>query len=219
MSARTLTLDDRTYAWMLAHGTREPEVGARLRAETAAHPMARMQISPEQGQLLEWLVKALGVRRAVEVGTFTGYSALRIALALPDGGHLTCCDVSEEYTAIARRAWAEAGVTDRITLRLGPAVDTLAALIADGARDVDLVFIDADKESYAAYVEAAWTLLRTGGVVAIDNTLWSGRVADPADTEPSTEALRELATRLVADERWDLSLVPIGDGLTLLRKR
>lgn len=220
MSARSLGLDDRLHTFVLAHGVREPEVCARLRLRTAEHPLARMQISPEQGQFMDWLVRALGVRRAIEVGTYTGYSALRVALALPEGGHLLCCDVNPDTTALAREAWAEAGVSDRIELVLAPAALTLQARLDAGeAGTWDFVFIDADKPGYASYVELSHHLLRAGGTVAIDNVLWSGRVADPADHEPDTVALRVLDRALATDERWDLSLVPIGDGLTLLRKR
>lgn len=220
MSARSIGLDDRLHAFVLAHGVREPEVAARLRARTAAHPMARMQISPEQGQLMDWLVRALGVRRAFEVGTFTGYSSLRVALALPAEGHLLCCDVDAGYTALAREAWAEAGVADKVELVLAPAADTLRARLDAGeAGAYDLGFVDADKPGYATYVELAHALLRPGGALLIDNVLWSGKVADPDVVDEDTEALRTLDAALATDARWDLALVPIGDGLTLLRKR
>jgi predicted O-methyltransferase YrrM len=219
MSARTLGLDDRTHAYLLAHGVREPAVCAELRRETAALPAARMQISPEQGELMAWLVRALGVRRAIEVGTFTGYSALRVALALPPDGRLVCCDVSEDWTAIGRRAWARAGVDGKITLTIAPAADTLRDLAATSAGTWDQVFLDADKTGHATYVELAHALLRPGGVVLIDNVLWSGKVADPDVHDEDTDALRALNAALIADERWDVSMVPIGDGLTLLRKR
>ncbi len=220
MSARTLGLDDNVHAYLIAHGVQEPEAARALRERTAALPMARMQISPEQGQLMDWLVRALGVRRAIEVGTFTGYSALRTALALPEGGELLCCDVSEEWTALARAAWEEAGVAHKITLVLAPAGDTLRQRLLDGeAGTWDLVFLDADKGGYATYVELAHRLLRPGGVVLIDNVLWSGRVADANDTEPDTVALRQLNTALATDERWDRVMTPVGDGLTFLRKR
>lgn len=220
MSARTLTMTDALHTWLVDHGVREPSVARRLRDRTAELPMARMQISPEQGQLMAFLVRSLGVRHALEVGTFTGYSALRVALALPDDGTLVCCDLSEEWTAIGRPYWEEAGIADRIDLRLGPADNTLAALRAEG-RDgtFDFAFLDADKTGYAAYVEQAWHLLHRGGVIGIDNTLWSGRVLEDDPEDDDTRALKALAAALHADERWDLSLVPIGDGLTLLRKR
>jgi predicted O-methyltransferase YrrM len=220
MSARSIGLDDRLHAFVLAHGVREPEVAARLRVRTAEHPLARMQISPEQGQLMDWLVRALDVRRAFEVGTFTGYSSLRVALALPDDGHLLCCDVSEAYTALAREAWAEAGVAHKVELVIAPAAETLRARLDAGEAGAwDLGFVDADKPGYATYVELAHALLRAGGVLMIDNVLWSGRVADPSATDDDTAALRALDAALVTDPRWDLALVPIGDGLTLLRKR
>ncbi|MCB9679954.1 MAG: class I SAM-dependent methyltransferase [Alphaproteobacteria bacterium] len=220
MSRRSLQLDDTVHDYLIAVGVRESEAAARLRARTATHPRAQMQISAEQGQLMAFLVRALGVRRAIEVGTFTGYSALRVAEALPADGALLCCDVSTEYTDVGRPFWAEAGVADRITLRIAPAVDTLAALVDAGeAGTWDWVFLDADKTGYAAYVELAHTLLRTGGVVAIDNVLWSGTVADPSVVDDDTVALRTLNAALHGDARWDLSMVPIGDGLTLLRKR
>lgn len=220
MSTRTLGLDDRVHAYLLAHGVQEPAVARRLRERTATLEMARMQISPEQGQLMDWLVRALGVRRAIEVGTFTGYSALRVALALPEDGELLCCDVSEAWTQLAREAWEEAGVASKITLVLAPAADTLRARLDAGeAGRWDSVFLDADKTGYATYVELAHALLRPGGVVLIDNVLWSGRVADPEATGDDTEALRALNATLAVDERWDRVMTPVGDGLTLLRKR
>lgn len=179
-----------------------------------------MQIAPEQGQLLALLVRAVAARRIIEVGTFTGYSALVMALALPDDGCLVACDLSEEWTAIARRYWAEAGVADRIDLYLAPAADTLDRLIGEGgAGTYDVAFIDADKENYPLYYERALTLLRTGGLVAVDNVLWGGRVADAAVTDADTVAIRAFNRLLRDDERVDLSLIPIGDGLTVARKR
>ncbi len=179
-----------------------------------------MQIAPEQGQLMAWLVELIGARRTLEIGTFTGYSSLAVALALPEDGTLVACDRSEEWTTVARRYWEEAGVTQKIDLRLGPAIDTLDGLLReDGEESFDFAFIDADKISYEAYYERALRLLRTGGVVAVDNTLWSGRVADPGVRDESTEAIRAFNEKLHADTRVTLSLVPIGDGLTLARKR
>lgn len=220
MSSRTITLDESLYAYVLDHGGREPEIGRRLRERTASMPSAGMQISPEQGNFMALLVELLGVGVAVEVGTFTGYSALRTALALPPGGRLICCDVSEEYTRVGRSFWKEAGVLDRIDLRIGPATDTLDALIAEGrGGTVDFVFIDADKSNYDAYYEKALVLLRTGGLIAIDNVLWSGAVTDSGDTSADTEAIRTLNTKIHADGRVAMALLPIGDGLTLARKR
>lgn len=221
MSRSTLGLSETVQDYVLSHGVREHPVAARLRQWTAEHPMARMQISAEQGQFMAWLVKALGARRALEVGTFTGYSALVVALALPEDGRVVACDVNEETTAVGRRHWDEAGVGHKVELRIAPAVETLDALIAEGAEPFDLVFLDADKTGYARYVEQAHALLRTGGAVLIDNVLWSGRVAEPPadDDGEDTVALRALNAALHADARWDLSLLPVGDGLTLLRKR
>lgn len=215
MSNRTLNIDDRLYEYILGASLREPEVLARLRAETAAMPEHNMQISPEQGQFMALLVKLTGARRVIEIGTFTGYSSLAVALALPEDGCVVCCDVSEEYTAVARRYWEEAGVAAKMDLHLGPALDTLDTL--DG--DFDFVFIDADKTGYDAYYERCLELVRPGGLIAFDNTLWAGAVADPAVTDEDTAALRALNAKLHADPRIDLSLVPIGDGLTLCRSK
>ena len=189
-----------------------------LRDETAALPAGGMQIGPDQGQLLGFLVKLLGARRALEIGTFTGYSALSVAQALPADGKLVCCDVSDEWTSIGRRYWREAGVAERIELRIAPALDTLAALESQGER-FDLAFIDADKENYDRYYEACLRLVRPGGLIAIDNVLWSGAVADPANSSASTLALKALNDKISADSRVDFCLLPIGDGVTLVRPR
>ena len=220
MSNRTIGLSDEIYSYLLENSLREPELLRRLRDETARlTKWATMQISPEQGQFMGLLAQLVGARKAIEVGTFTGYSALAVLLAMPKDGRMICCDVSEEFTAIARRFWAEAGVADRIDLRLQPAIRTLDELIAGGAAgSFDFAFIDADKENYDGYYERALVLLRPGGLVAIDNVLWSGAVADPANREGSTEAIRRLNRKLVADRRVSISMVPIGDGLTLARK-
>ncbi len=219
MSNQTIGLDESLYAYMLAVSLREPEILAELRRETLAMPRASMQIAPEQGQFMAMLVKLTGAKRILEVGTFTGYSALIMALALPPGGRIVACDVSEEWTRTARRYWSRAGVAERIDLRLGAAASTLDALIgAGGAGTFDFAFIDADKENYRTYYERALELLRPGGLVAIDNTLWGGSVIDPAKTDPDTEAIRAFNAALHADPRVDLSLVPIGDGLSLARK-
>ena len=192
----------------------------RLRHETQKLTQAGMQIGPDQGLFLGLLVKLLGARRVVEVGTFTGYSALAMALALPPGGRIVCCDVSEEWTAIARRHWKEAGVADRIDLRLGPAKETLAALLAqEGPGSQDRFFIDADKTGYDGYYEAALGLLRAGGVIAIDNVLWSGKVADPAVHDADTEALRAINLKVRDDPRVDAVVLSVGDGVTLARKK
>jgi caffeoyl-CoA O-methyltransferase len=220
MSSRTLQMTDRLYDYLLAASLREPPLLAELRAETAKLPMAGMQISPEQGQFMAFLVETIGARRTVEVGTFTGYSALCVALALPAGGKVIACDISEEYTAVGRRYWQRAGVADKIDLRLAPALDTLGRLLADGgAGSIDFAFIDADKREYDGYYEAVLKLLRPGGIVAIDNVLWDGAVADPARQDDDTRAIRALNEKLKADSQISLSLVPIGDGLTLARKR
>jgi predicted O-methyltransferase YrrM len=196
------------------------DVQERLRQQTQAHPKAAMQIGPDQGLLLGLLVRLLDARRVVEVGTFTGYSALAMAMALPPGGRIVCCDISEEYTSIARRYWKEAGVEDRVDLRLGPATETLGRLLAaEGPGSQDLAFIDADKPGYDAYYEACLRLIRPGGLIAIDNVLWSGRVTDPAVTDADTSALRALNLKIRDDARVDAVVLTVGDGLTLARKR
>lgn len=220
MSTRTLQLSHEVHRYLLEVSVREDPVLAELRAETASHPQVNMQISPEQGQLMALLLRLIGARRCLEIGVFTGYSSLVAALALPPDGHVVACDVSEEYTAVARRYWAKAGVEDKVNLRIAPALETLESLLADGqAASFDFAFIDADKTNYLAYYEACLKLLRSGGLIAVDNTLWSGRLADPDEQGEDTRALREFNEFLHADERVDLSLVPIGDGLTLARKR
>ena len=220
MSSRTIQMTDRLYDYLLKVSLREQPLLAELRAETAKLPMAGMQISPEQGQFMALLAETIGARRAIEVGTFTGYSALCVALALPPGGKLIACDISEEFTAVARRYWAKAGIADRIELRLAPALDTLRSLLAGGAAgSFDFAFIDADKTQYDAYYEAILKLLRPGGLVTIDNVLWSGAVADGRKRDRDTVALRALNEKLKTDKRISLSMLPIGDGLTLARKR
>ena len=220
MSNRTIDLTDTLYDYLLSVSLRETDLQRRLREETATLSMARMQISPEQGQFMALIARLVGARRCLEVGVFTGYSSLAVALALPQDGRIVACDVSEEWTSVARRYWAAAGVADRIDLRLAPAIDTLDALIeAGGAGTYDLAFIDADKPAYLAYYERVLVLLRPGGLVMTDNTLWSGRVADPEVGDADTVALRHYNEYLHRDSRVDLSLVPIGDGLTLARKR
>jgi predicted O-methyltransferase YrrM len=220
MSNRTLSLDDRLYDYLLRHSLREPESLARLRAETAAHPKVNMQIAPEQGQFMQMLIRLMGARRAIEIGVFTGYSSLAVVLAMPADGRLLACDISEEYTAIARRHWQAAGVADRIELVIAPAKQTLDAHLAAGeAGQYDFAFIDADKTGYLTYYERLIQLLRPGGLIVVDNTLWSGEVANPANRDPDTVALREFNDVLLADPRIDLSLLPLGDGLTLARRR
>ena len=220
MSNRTLNLTDRLYDYVLAVSLREPPLLARLREETSALPGAEMQISPEQGQLMAFLAELIEARRCLELGTFTGYSALSVARVLPPDGEVVTCDVDETATAVARRYWAEAGVADKIRLHLAPASETLERLIAEGQGDgFDFAFIDADKENYGVYYEQVLALLRPGGLMLIDNVLWSGAVADPAREDPDTVAIRALNETLRDDARVSLSLLPVSDGLSLVRKR
>ena len=220
MSNGSIGLDEALNTYLVDAGVREHPVLTELRRETATLPNANMQIAPEEGALLALLVRLLPARRILEVGTFTGYSSTAMALAQSDGGQVTCCDVSQEWTDIARRAWADAGVADRMDLRLGPAVETLDELLGAGeAGSYDLAFIDADKASYDAYYERALQLVRGGGLIAIDNVLWSGRVADPSEDDDDTNAIRALNTKIAADERVDVVMVPIADGVTLARVR
>jgi len=192
----------------------------RLRAETLLDPMARMQISPEQGRLLSLLTRLTGTTKALEIGVFTGYSSLCVATAMPPHGRIVACDVSEQWTSVARRYWREAGVEHKIDLRLAPALETLAALEAEGhAGTFDFVFIDADKENYRSYYEHALKLVRQGGLIAVDNTLWYGRVADPAVNDSETVAIRDFNRFAAGDDRVWLALLPIGDGLTLAVRR
>lgn len=218
MSRRTLNLDDTVYDYLLGHTLREHPEQAALREATRTHPRANMQISPEQGQFMSLLVKLIGARRAIEVGTFTGYSALTVALALPDEGKVLACDISDEYTSIGKPYWQRAGVADKIELVIAPATKTLDARIAAGESGrYDFAFIDADKTGYDGYFERCLQLMRAGGVIAIDNTLWGGDVARPAQDD-DTRALQALNDKLHRDERIDMALLPIGDGLTLARK-
>jgi caffeoyl-CoA O-methyltransferase len=220
MSNRSISLTDSLYDYLLEVSLRESDILRRLREETAADPQARMQISPEQGQFMALLARLTSARRCIEVGVFTGYSSICVASVLPDGGRIVACDVSEHWTSIARRYWAEAGVAKKIDLRLAPALDTLDALVAAGeAGSYDFAFIDADKTGYVDYYERALTLLRPGGLVVVDNTLWGGSVADPEVADEDTVALRHFNEHVHLDARVDLSLVPVGDGLTLARKR
>lgn len=220
MSNRTIQLDDRTYEYLLAHSLREAPALAALRAETASHPKVNMQIAPEQGQFMQMLVRLVGARRAIEVGVFTGYSSLAVMLAMPQDGRLLALDVSPVYTAVARRHWQVAGVADRVELVIAPARETLDARLAAGeAGRYDFAFIDADKTGYLDYYERLLKLLRPGGLIVVDNTLWHGAVADPADREADTVALREFNDVLHGDERVDVALLPVGDGLTLARLR
>lgn len=220
MSNRTIPIDERLHGYLLEHSLRESDVKRRLREVTASLECSGMQIAPEQGQFMALLVELIGARRIVEIGTFTGYSALCMAEAMPTDGALICCDLSEEWTGIARGFWREAGVEERIDLRLAPALETLDALLAQGREgQFDMTFIDADKANYTQYFDRCLTLVRPGGLILFDNTLWGGRVADPQDRDEDTRAIRALNDRLLGDQRVTLSLVPIGDGLTLARKR
>ncbi len=220
MSSRNGFIAAHIYDYILANSLRDRDVFKRLRQETRAMPMGGMQISPDQGQFMGLLVELIGAKRIVEVGTFTGYSSTAMALALPADGRLIACDVSDEFTRIARRYWQEAGVADKIELRLGPAVATLDEMLAAGeAGCFDMAFIDADKESYDAYYERCLRLLRPSGLILIDNVLWGGRPADANEQDESTAAIRALNAKIRADERVTASLLSIGDGLTLARKR
>jgi caffeoyl-CoA O-methyltransferase len=211
---------DAVYEYLISNSLREPPVLRRLREETASHPQVRMQISPDQGQFMALLVQLTGARRTLEVGVFTGYSSLAVALALPADGKIVACDISEEYTSVAQRYWKEAGVDNMIDLRIKPALETLRELLAERRQGTfDLAFIDADKSNYEGYYECTLELLRPGGLILIDNVLWSGRVADPQDNEPDTKALRALNKKLLTDSRVSLSMLPIADGLTLALKR
>ncbi len=220
MTERNLKLDERLYRYLLEHSLREHPVQRELREATRDMPHGGMQIGPEQGQLMALLVRLLGARRTIEVGVFTGYSALSVALALPADGRVVACDVSEEWTTMARRYWARAKVADRIDLRIAPALQTLDALITAGeSGGYDFAFIDADKSNYPAYYERCLALVRKGGLVAVDNTLWSGAVADASKVDKDTVAIRAFNDTVHADERVDVSLLAIGDGLTLALKR
>ncbi len=220
MSTRTIALDDPLADYLQSQSLREPPAFRRCRQETAQLPMCNMQIAPEQGQFLYLQLRLMGARRAIEIGTFTGYSALWIASALPPDGCLIACDINEEWTSRARHYWEDAGVKDRIELRLGRGRDTMDTLLKnDQQQSFDFVFIDADKEQYDAYYERALQLIRPGGLIAIDNVLWGGKVANSNATDPDTQAIRAFNEKLHNDERVDLSLIPIGDGLTLCRKR
>jgi predicted O-methyltransferase YrrM len=218
--SRYVPIDERTYEYLLNTSIRQTEVARRLREETQRMPNAQMQIGPDQGQFMQLLVQVLRAKKTLEVGVFTGYSALWVALGLPADGRIIACDVSEEYTAVARRYWKEAGVDQKIDLRLRPALETLDTLIKEGqSGSFDFAFIDADKTNYQNYYERCLQLLRAGGVIAIDNTIWSGKVADPNANDADTFAIKQLNQKLHRDERVSLSMLTVGDGLTLAMKR
>ncbi len=221
MSNQSIGLSDPLYQYLLDNSVREPEILAKLRAETAKHPLVNMQISPEQGQLMGLLVQLIGARKCLEVGVFTGYSSLTVALNLPDDGQIIACDVSDEFTSIARKYWQEAGVSDKISLHIAPALETLDRLIANSESSTfDFAFIDADKNNYAAYYDRCFQLVRQGGLILVDNVLWYGRVADPSmDNDKRTQAIKQINQQIYHDARVQISLIPIGDGLTIARKR
>ena len=220
MSNRTIEMNDALYGYLLHASLREPPLLKRLREETARHPRATMQISPEQGQFMALLARLMGARRCIEVGVFTGYSSLSVALVLPADGYILACDVSEEFTTVARRYWKEAGVERKIELKLAPALETLDTRLQAGeAASYDLAFIDADKSNYDGYYERILKLLRPGGLVLVDNVLWDGAVIDKQDQTEDTVAIRAFNEKLKKDERIALSMLPVGDGLTLALKR
>ncbi|GAA6621476.1 class I SAM-dependent methyltransferase [Scytonema sp. NUACC26] len=218
MANQTLGLEKNLYDYLLSVSVQEPEVLTKLRQETAQHPMSQMQIAPEQGQFMALLVQLMGAKRTLDIGIFTGYSSLVVALALPPEGKVVACDISEEYTAIARRYWQQAGVADKIELHIAPAMETLDRLRAQG-ETFDFAFIDADKSNYDNYYEQALQLVRPGGLIAIDNVLWSGRVADSQVQDNRTNRIRAFNQKLYQDSRVAISLVPIADGLTLALKK
>ena len=220
MSNRTLGLPDPVHAYLLQHSEPEPPLLTQLREETGTMAMSRMQIAPEQGQFMALLLQLMGARKVLEIGVFTGYSSLAMALALPPSGQLVACDISEDWTSVARRYWALAGVADKIDLRLAPALETLDRLVAEGQTgSFDFAFIDADKTAYLNYYERCLALVRPGGLIAIDNVLWNGSVADPSVDDEDTRAIRSFNQFIAADDRVTHSMVPIADGLTLALKR
>jgi predicted O-methyltransferase YrrM len=220
MSNQTLGLSDALYGYIQENVLRESDVLRRLREETARHPESEMQIAPEQGQFMAVLAKLIGARRALEIGVFTGYSSIAVACALPPDGRIVACDVSEEYTSVARRHWRDAGIAHKIDLRIGPAIETLDALLEEGAAvSFDMAFIDADKVSYDAYYERSLELVRVGGVILLDNMLRGGRVVEPASDDKGTRAIDALNRKLKTDERVDTAMVPIADGVMIARKR
>ena len=219
MSIRNVYIDDNIYDYILNNSLRDLPILEKLREETRKMPEGRMQISSDQGQFMALLVRLMGAKKIVEVGTFTGYSTLVMALSLPENGQIVACDISEEYTKVARRFWQEAGISDKIKLRLGLAKETLADILSNGGSGMfDMAFIDADKENYMVYYEKCLELLRPGGLILVDNVLWSGKPANPDEIDNDTVAIREFNIAIHKDERVDLSLLPVGDGLTLARK-
>ena len=220
MSNKTLPLTESLYSYLLQNSLREPEILKQLREETASNPMARMQIAPEQGQFMSLLVQLIGAQNALEIGVFTGYSSLSVALALPASGKLVACDVNEEWTTIASRYWKQAGVADKIQLYIAPALTTLDRLLDQGeAGTFDFVFIDADKDNYLNYYERALKFLRPGGIILVDNVLWGGSVANPNKRDKETLALRKFNQFVLRDSRVLISMIPMADGLTLALKK
>lgn len=221
MSTQILNFTDSLYQYLLSVGVRDSEILEQLREENAQHPRSVMQIAPEQGQFMGFLVQLLGVKKALEVGVFTGYSSLVVAMALPQDGQLIACDISDEYTAMARKYWQKAGVAHKVDLRIAPALETLGQLIAEGhSNSFDLAFIDADKSNYDNYYERSLELVRSGGLIVIDNVLWSGRVAAPVEEQDNrTKRIDALNRKIHADERVTMSLLPMADGLMLAMKR
>ncbi len=220
MANRSIGLNEDLYAYLLDTGLREPAVLQRLRQATELQEMSIMRSAPEQGQLMAMLIRLMGAKRIIEIGTYTGYATLWMAQALPDDGEIITCDISETWTDVARRFWAEAGEADKITLHIRPAIETLDALIVAGERDAfDFAFIDANKESYPAYFESCLSLLRSGGLMVIDNVLWGGSVIDASNQEPSTLAIRAFNQALYSDVRIEINMLPIADGITLVVKK
>lgn len=219
MTAKSTFIDPSIQEYIIATVVREDPVLGRLRDETSRHPHSRMAIGPEQGELMQLLARTIAARRYLEIGVFTGYSSLAMALVLPPDGYVLACDVSDEYTAIARRYWDEAGVAGKIDLRIAPALQTLAQVRSDGVEPFDMAFIDADKANVGEYYEAALTLVRPGGLILVDNVLWSGAVLDASTSDPDTQALHALNAKAGRDERVDVALLPVCDGLLIVRKR
>jgi caffeoyl-CoA O-methyltransferase len=219
MTAKSTFIDQTVQEYIISQTVRETAVQRALREETSHRSNAMMEIGPEQGQFMQLLAHTIGAKRYLEIGVFTGYSALAMALALPADGHIVACDVSEEYTTVARRFWVQAGVADKIDLRIAPALETLQHLISDGVEPFDMAFIDADKENAWRYFEDCLKLVRAGGLILVDNVLWSGAVANPSINDADTCALRNVSVKAAADERVEVSLVPMCDGILVARKR
>jgi predicted O-methyltransferase YrrM len=221
MSNQSIQLTDNLHQYLLDNSLHEPKILAKLRQQTAEHPLVDMQISPEQGQLMGLLVKLIGAKKCLEIGVFTGYSSLAVALNLPDDGKIVACDVSVEFTSIAQQYWQAAGVSHKIDLQIAPALATLDRLINNGETETfDFAFIDADKNNYAAYYDRCFQLVRSGGLILVDNVLWYGRVADPTmDKDRRTQAIKKINQQIHQDDRVQITMLPIGDGLTIARKK